>query len=58
MIRISYAINVLIVQRLEREKGFAASLPLLCCGPKEAGDANYFAALEKTTGVGAAGFSA
>jgi hypothetical protein len=58
VIKISYAINALIVERLEKEKGFAASLPLLCCGPKEAGDANYFAALEKTTGVDETRFNA
>ncbi|GGB17533.1 hypothetical protein [Puia dinghuensis] len=58
VVKISYAINALIVQRLEKENGFAASLPLLCCGPKEVGDENYFAALEKTTGVNKAGFNA
>jgi len=58
IIKISYAINALIGQRLERDKGFAASLPLLCCGPKAAGDTNYFVALEKTTGVNEAGFNA
>jgi hypothetical protein len=58
IIKISYIVNALIVQRLEKEKGFAASLPLLCCGPKQAGDANYFAALEKTTGVSETGFNA
>jgi hypothetical protein len=51
IIKISYAINALIVRKLEKERGFAASLPLLCCGPKEAGDANYFAALDKVCGV-------
>jgi hypothetical protein len=58
IIKISYAINALVVERLEKEKGFAASLPILCCGPKEEGDANYFAALERTTGVEEAGFNA
>jgi hypothetical protein len=47
----------LIVQRQEREKGFAAVMPLLCCGPKEAGDANYFAALRRVAGVEEAGFN-
>jgi len=58
IIKISYIINALIVQRLEKEQGFAASLPLLCCGPKEAGDANYFAALRTVTGVDEAHFNA
>ena len=57
IIKISYIINALIVQRLEKEKGFTAALPILCCGPKEPGDANYFAAVEKTTGVDEAGFN-
>jgi hypothetical protein len=58
VIKISYAVNALIVQRLEKERGFAASLPLLCCGPKEAGDSNYFAALKTVTGVDEAHFNA
>lgn len=58
IIKISYIINALIVQRLEREHGFAASLPVLCCGPKQEGDANYFAALRTVTGVDEAHFSA
>jgi hypothetical protein len=54
---ISYAINALIVQRIEKDLGFAAALPLLTCGPKQAGDANYFAALKQVTGVDEAGFT-
>ena len=54
---IGYVINALIVQRLEKEKGFAAALPLVTCGPKQAGDANYFAALAAVTGVTEAGFN-
>jgi hypothetical protein len=57
IIKISYAINALIVQRLEKDRGFAASLPLLCCGPKVSGDANYFAALQDVTGVDEKGFN-
>jgi hypothetical protein len=58
IIKISYIINALIVQRLERDRGFAASLPLLCCGPKQDGDANYFAALRDVAGVDEKGFNA
>jgi len=58
IIKISYIINALIVQRLEKDRGFAAALPLLCCGPKEPGDANYFAALRTVTGVDERGFNA
>lgn len=54
---IGYTINALIVQRIEKDMGFAAALPLLTCGPKQAGDANYFAALAAVTGVTEAGFN-
>jgi len=54
---IGYTINALIVQRIEKGMGFAAALPLLTCGPKQAGDANYFAALAAVTGVTEAGFN-
>jgi hypothetical protein len=56
-LKISYVINALIVQRLEKEKGFDAALPLVTCGPKQEGDANYFAALKQATGVDRAGFN-
>jgi hypothetical protein len=58
ILKISYAINALIVQRLEKEKGFPAVMELLTCGKKEPGDANYFAAVRKLTGVDTAGFNA
>lgn len=58
IIKLSYIINALIVQRLEKDRGFAASLPLLCCGPKQEGDANYFAALRDVAGVDEKGFNA
>jgi hypothetical protein len=58
ILKISYAINALIVQRLEKEKGFPAVMELLTCGKKEPGDANYFAAVRKLTGVDTAGFTA
>ena len=54
---IGYVINALIVQRIEKEKGFAAALPLVTCGAKQAGDANYFTALKQVTGVDEAGFN-
>jgi len=57
-LKISYVINALIVQRLEKEKGFAAALPLVTCGPKQEGDANYFAALKQVVGVDETGFNA
>ena len=54
---IPYAIDALIVRRLEQEKGFAAALPLVACGPKQAGDANFFVALKQVVGVDEAGFN-
>lgn len=55
--KISYMINALIVQKLEKEKGFEAVMELLGCGKREAGDANYFKALEKLTGINKANFN-
>lgn len=55
---IPYVINALIVRRVENERGFSATLPLLCCGKREQGDANYFAALKQLTGVTEEGFNA
>jgi len=54
---VPYVINALIVRRLEREKGFAATLALLTCGPRQKGDANYFAALKQVVGVDEAAFN-
>jgi hypothetical protein len=56
-LRISYAINALIVQKLEKEKGFDAVMELLSCGKKEKGDENYFKALAKLTGITKADFN-
>lgn len=55
--KISYMINALIVQKLEKEKGFEAVMELLGCGKREAGDANYFKVLEKLTGINKANFN-
>lgn len=54
---ISYAINALLVQKLEQERGFPAVLQLASCGKREDGDANYFMALEKTMGITKARFN-
>lgn len=53
----AYVINALIVQKLEKEKGFPAVMELLGCGKKEAGDGNYFKTLEKLTGINKANFN-
>jgi hypothetical protein len=51
ILKISYVINALIIQKLEKEKGFPAVMELLGCGKKEKGDENYFKALERLTGI-------
>lgn len=50
-LNIAYAINALIIQQLEKEKGFDAVKALLCCGKREKGDENYFRTLEKVAGI-------
>jgi hypothetical protein len=57
ILKISYAINALIVRQLEKDKGFPAVLELLTCGKKEQGDGNYFAAVRRLTGVDEAGYN-
>jgi hypothetical protein len=56
-LKISYVINALIIQQLEKEKGFPAVMELLSCGKKEKGDENYFKALAKLTGINKANFN-
>ena len=58
IVKISYAINALIIQQLDKEGRWPAVIALLSCGPKEPGDANYFAALKTITGVDTTGFNA
>ncbi len=56
-LKIPYALNALIVQKLEKEKGFAAVLALLSSGKRQAGDENYFKALEKVSGISKVAFN-
>lgn len=56
-LRVDFAVNALFVQKIEREKGFAAVMELLSCGKKEADNANYFKALERITGISKSNFS-
>jgi len=55
---IAYALNALIVQEIEKEKGFEPVKELLACGKRETGDENYFKALEKVTGITKTNFNA
>ncbi len=55
---VPYFLNALIVQKIEKEKGFAPVMELLGCGKREKGDENYFKTLEKITGITKANFNA
>jgi len=46
-----YVVNALIVNKLEKERGFKAVADLLGCGKYEAGNANYFEKLQSLTGI-------
>lgn len=46
-----YVVNALIVQKIEREKGFTGVWEFLNCGKFEKGNDNYYRALEKLTGI-------
>jgi hypothetical protein len=48
---IANILNALLVQKIQQEKGFPTVMTLLSCGRREKGDANYFKALEKITGI-------
>jgi hypothetical protein len=50
-LNVDFAINALLVQKIEKEKGFSYVIELLSCGKKEPGNENYFNALEKITGI-------
>jgi len=54
---VAYVLNALIVQKIEREKGFAPVMELLGCGLRQKGDENYFKALEKITDIIKADFN-
>lgn len=56
-LNVDMAINALIIKKIEHDKGFAAVLQLLACGPKEKDNANYFSALEKITGISRSHFN-
>jgi hypothetical protein len=54
---VPYFLNAIIVQKIEKEKGFASVMELLGCGKREKGDENYFKALEKITGINKVDFN-
>jgi hypothetical protein len=55
---VSYVINALLAQKMEKEKGFPAVMEFLSCGKYEAGNDNYFRALDKITGINRSNFNA
>jgi hypothetical protein len=56
-LRLSYVINALIVEELERTKGFGAVKELLSCGRYEPTNARYFQTLERVAGISRASFN-
>jgi len=52
-----YVVNALVVQKLEKEKGFSAVWELLNCGKWEKGNESYYKTLEKLTGITKANYN-
>jgi len=57
-LNVDMVINALIVQKMEKEKGFHSVIELLSCGKYQKDNENYFAALEKISGISKANFNA
>jgi hypothetical protein len=56
-LNVDFVINALLVQKIEKGKGFLAVVELLSCGKKERGNENYFKVLEKITGITKSNFN-
>lgn len=54
---VGYVINALLVEKIEKEKGFSAVMELLSCGRYEKTNENYFVVLEKLTGINKLNFN-
>ena len=52
-----YIVNALLVEKIEKEKGFAGVWELLNVGPFEKGNEKYYATLEKLTGITKANYN-
>ena len=52
-----YIVNALLIQKIEKEKGFAGVWELLNVGPLEAGNEKYYQTLEKLTGITKANYN-
>ena len=49
-LNVDFMINALLIEKIEREKGFSSVIEFLSCGKKEKGNENYFKALERILG--------
>lgn len=54
---VAYVIDALLVQKIEKEKGFDAVMEFLSCGKSQPGNDNYFAALDKIAGINRLNFN-
>jgi hypothetical protein len=54
---VSYVIDALLAQKIEKEKGFPAVIQFLTCGRYQADNENYFQALDKIIGVNRSNFN-
>lgn len=55
---VAYVIDALLVQKIEKEKGFDAVMEFLSCGKSQPGNDNYFAALDRIAGINRLNFNA
>ena len=54
---VAYVIDALLVQKIEKEKGFDAVMEFLSCGKSQPGNDKYFAALDKIAGINRLNFN-
>jgi glycosyltransferase involved in cell wall biosynthesis len=54
---VAYVIDALLVQKIEKEKGFDAVMEFLACGKSQPGNDNYFAALDRIAGINRMNFN-
>ena len=52
-----FIVNALLIQKIEKEKGFAGVWELLNVGPFEKGNQKYYQTLEKLTGITKANYN-
>lgn len=55
---VDYVVNALIVQKIEKEKGFSGVWEFLNCGKYEKGNENYYKTLEKIAGISRENYNA